>query len=629
MAKAKTSTAPAKPPIETARASSLRTLVILLAAASVLVYLNTLRNGFALDDFIVIKGNNLVTQGMAGIPELLTTPYHWGNFAIPNDLYRPLSLVMFAIEYQLFDGSPTPAHFINIALFAACVVLLFLFLDRLSDRKRTMLAFIAAMLFALHPIHTEVVANIKSRDELLCFFFAFLALNRYLKYADRGERSALIIGTLCYFLSLMSKETSITLAAVMPLVFFAYRSEHRKRSIYVTVCAIAAAAVFLTIRFSVLSSHNANNPNAVSFLDNMLVSAHSTGERMATAIYIMGYYIRLLLLPHPLVSDYSYNSIRLTSFGNVWVLLSLSVYVAMAVLGAWLLLRKSKSPAAFGLLFFIITISLFSNIPFLVGAVMAERFLFFASVGFCLLLALGMEAVALRGNAPADPLKNKTAIAILVSIGVLYGGMAIARNSDWQDNYTLYTADTKSAPNNSRLHYNLGTNRLIAAEEETIPAEKARLVQEGMQSLKNCLAIYPGYALAVSQLGDAYFKMRQMDSAELYIKRAIALDNHDTIASNNLAAIYFFANNYEKALETCLNTITNNPGYQLAYINAGISHQHLNHIDSAILYFHKATQINPNNPSPYARIAKAYQQLNVPDSAAKYTAIATQKKVLK
>jgi len=629
MAKAKTSTAPATPVTEAAPASPLKKLAIILAVVSVLVYINTLSNGFALDDFIAIKGNTIVTQGISGIPELLVTPYHWGNFAIPNDLYRPLSLVMFAAEYQLFDGAPVPGHFINIALFAACVVLLFLFLDKLFSGRRTMLAFITAMLFALHPIHTEVVANIKSCDELLCFFFAFLALNKYVKYVRGGQVSALAVGTLCYFLSLMSKETSISLAAIVPLVFFVYVNEHRKRSSYITMGAIAAAAIFLAIRHAVLSSHHANNPNAVTFLDNMLVSAHSTGERLATAIYIMGYYIRLLLLPHPLVSDYSYNSIPLTSFGNIWVLLSLAAYTAIAVTGCWLLARRGKSPAAFGLLFFLIAIALFSNIPFLVGAVMAERFVFFASVGFCLLLALGIETFAVRGNAPTDALKNKTALAVLVSIGVLYGGLAIARNSDWQDNYSLYSADAKSAPDNSRLHYNLGTNRLIAAEEEPNPAEKARLAQEGIQSLKNCLAIYPGYTLAVSQLGDAYFKMRQMDSAELYTRRAIALDQHDTIASNNLAAIYFFANNYGKALEVCRNTITNNPGYVLAYINAGSSHQHLNRMDSAIWYFHKAIQINPGNPSPYTRIARVYQLMNLPDSVNKYNTIAAQKNALK
>ena len=149
-------------------------LVILLGIISCLVYANTLKNGFVLDDGAIITGNSLVKKGIPAIPEILSTPYHHGQFSkTSNDLYRPLSLVMFATEYQLFKEHPLPFHLINILLFTCCVILLFFFLDALFERKKTAAAFIASLLFALHPIHTEVVANIKSRDELLCFFFAF------------------------------------------------------------------------------------------------------------------------------------------------------------------------------------------------------------------------------------------------------------------------------------------------------------------------------------------------------------------------------------------------------------------------------------------------------------------------
>ena len=154
-------------------------LALLLAAITFVVYANTLKNGFVLDDSVMIVNNEYVKQGVQAIPKLLVTPHQAGHWVNPNDEYRPLALVMHAMEYQLWELSPMPYHFINILLFAGCVVLLFLFLWELLARKSMAVAFMAALLFALHPIHTEVVANVKSGDELLSFLLAFSGLLVY------------------------------------------------------------------------------------------------------------------------------------------------------------------------------------------------------------------------------------------------------------------------------------------------------------------------------------------------------------------------------------------------------------------------------------------------------------------
>ncbi len=195
-------------------------LVFLLGIISFLVYANTLGNGYAVDDGSAITDNTIVTRGVSAIPELLYTPYRKGINLASNDLYRPLSLVMFAVEYQFFGLNPVPGHFMNVLVFCGCVILLFLFLDLLFERKKTAVAFVAALLFALHPIHTEVVANIKSRDELLCFFFAFLSLYLFIKYIQSKRIILLMEGMLCFFLSILAKETAYTFLAIVPMVFF-------------------------------------------------------------------------------------------------------------------------------------------------------------------------------------------------------------------------------------------------------------------------------------------------------------------------------------------------------------------------------------------------------------------------
>ncbi len=300
-------------------------LALLLGILSFAVYANTFKNGYALDDFNTIGENTIVTRGISAIPEILATPYRRGWFVTTNDLYRPLSLTMFAAEYQLFDRSPAAGHFFNVLFFAGCVVLLFLFLHNFFEGRKPAVAFIAALLFALHPIHTEVVANIKSRDEIMCFFFAFLSLNVYLKYMGSGKMKHLVFGCLCFLLSLLSKETVITFLAVIPLIFFFYRNENKKYALNITIGAVVMAAVFLTIRYSVLSAYNANTTSDVSFIDNMLSAPPSAAAGFATKVLILGHYLKLLLIPYPLICDYSYNSIPFVTFSDVWALLSLAI----------------------------------------------------------------------------------------------------------------------------------------------------------------------------------------------------------------------------------------------------------------------------------------------------------------
>ena len=151
------------------------------------------------------------------------------------------------------------------------------------------------------------------------------------------------------------------------------------------------AALFLIIRFSVLAAYDANHAADVSFIDNMLSGAPSAASRLATEIGILGRYVKLLLLPYPLICDYSYNSIPFVGFGNLWVLISLAVYLFLAVYGTRGIIKNPGNPFVFVTLFFLASISLFSNILFLIGTPMAERFLFFASVSFCLALALAIE----------------------------------------------------------------------------------------------------------------------------------------------------------------------------------------------------------------------------------------------
>ncbi len=600
-------------------------LALLLGLISFIVYANTLKNGYTLDDYYAITNNNIVTKGMSAIPELLFTPYHRGNFIATNDLYRPLSLVMFAAEYQLFGNNPAPAHFLNVLLFICSVILLFLFFDKLFERKKTAVAFIAALLFAVHPIHTEVVANIKSRDELLCFSFAFLSLNIFLKYVNTGKVVQLFAGTFCFFLSLLSKETVITFLAVIPLIFFFYRNENKKRSAYITISIITAAVIFLAIRFSVLNSYNANSIEKINVINNSLAKEGlSSVSRIATAILILGYYLKLLFVPYPLICDYGFNAISYVTFSNPGVLISLAFYIFLAIFSVKLFLKNHKNPFAFGIFFFLITVSLFSNIPFLIGTAMGERLLFFPSAGFCFLIALMMERVAGRTNeSNLSIIKNKKILGMLIPVMLVFIVITINRNSEWLNNYTLYTTDIKSSPQSGKLNLWLGLELITNIEKEEKDTSKQKEIRnEGIDYLRKSIAIYPDIPIAHAGLCDAYFRMGQYDSAEVHGIKAISLDPNSVLTLKNLGGIYFIKKDYTKAIEMSRKQIKLKTDSADPYANIAACFLSLGKVDSGIYYLNESILVDPTYNRSFEFLSMAYKSIGKTDSSKKYEAIA-------
>ncbi len=582
-------------------------LAFFLGIISFLVYANTLKNGFALDDFQSVRDNVLVNKGLAGISEIFSSPYLGGG--IDNNFYRPLSVATFAAEYQAWGINPQAQHFINILLFAASLMLLFFFIDGLFEKKKTIVAFIACFVFALHPIHTELVANIKGRDEILCFLFAFLSLNLFLAYSRKGKLLYITAGLASLFLSLLSKETSATLLAIVPLVFFFYSNENIKRSIIVSSGTALIVAAFLLLRHAVLTSHAAANYSDIPFVMNPLAGPHiSYATRLASAIYILGYYVRLFIIPYPLICDYSYNAIPLVSFANIWVLLSLVLYLFLVVAGLWRLFKNKKDPFAFAILFFLVTMALFSNVFFLISGNMAERFMFFSSAGFCLMLALGIEKISKTdaGNT-MDFLKQPLIIAILAFIGIAFTSLTVNRNAEWSDNYTLFSSDVAKSPENCRLNYFMGTElgQNVYAEESD-PAAKKKIADDAISYLSRSLQIYPDFAEVHLNLAGAYYLRSDFDSAALHAKRALELSPGKVDAIKNLAIIYAAMQKYPEMIALYDKLVHADPKNSAANYYLGNAYFLNAQYDSAEVHEELALQQEPANALVMKDLARVY-----------------------
>ena len=204
----------------------------LVLLAAFLVHANTLGHNYALDDSIVITDNQFTKEGLAGMGSIFSKDTFYGFFKkdgkdnlVQGGRYRPLSLAMFALEYELFGENPFIGHLLNVLLFALLCALIFQFLRTLlrDHRHSDLLALLTALLFAVHPVHSEVVANIKGRDEILALLFAVLSFKYILTYVDNKKLSSLILSGFFLFLGSMSKENAITFVLIIPIGLMLFR----------------------------------------------------------------------------------------------------------------------------------------------------------------------------------------------------------------------------------------------------------------------------------------------------------------------------------------------------------------------------------------------------------------------
>ncbi len=207
----------------------------LIFAFAFLLYANTLQHGFVLDDAIVITDNMFTQQGVKGIGGIMSNDTFFGFFKVEGKdalvsggRYRPMTLVLFALLYQMVGAAPFLFHLLTVVLFAvSCVLfyqtLLLLFGGAEKDRA-LLLSWLAAVLFAAHPIHTEVVANIKGCDEIVTMLGSLGALYLIVKAYDTGQSKWGILGGVLFFMACLSKENAASFVVMVPLALWFFRS---------------------------------------------------------------------------------------------------------------------------------------------------------------------------------------------------------------------------------------------------------------------------------------------------------------------------------------------------------------------------------------------------------------------
>jgi len=593
-----------------------RVFLLILFVEALLLYANTARHGYVLDDMSVIESNWVTQRGIDGVGIHLKNSYRHGYWSNQGTLYRPLSLVMFALEWEISPNNSSIHHLINILIYGLLGVVLFIFLNNLFREQKPILAFLATALFIAHPIHTEVVANIKSRDELLAFFLIVLSLQMLLNYVRNKKVLSLLISIVLYFLAFMSKESAITFLAIIPLILIYYRDYSIPKSLITTAFYLPAAGVYLGLRASVLGS--VSGLEVVDKIDNLLVGL-SGGERFATAIKIVGMYLWKLIFPHPLANDYSFNQITESGLGSPTFLISLAacLFIAYIAIKGF----KTKTVLSFAIFYFAITFSLYSNLIITIGTSFGERLLFIPSLGFCLVLAYFILQLVkpLKENSVEWQKVKSNAGGALVIVALLigtYSWKTIDRNKAWKDNNTLYSTDVATSSNSARSHYYYGLSTMTDMAMKTDnPEERKRFLQEAVSSFKRSIEIYPRYSEAFGSLGLAYFRLGDEKLALEAYDQAIVISGGSAIILNNKAVIHFNNREYEKALETYKKIVQIDPRYVDGLRGLASVYGTLGNFEMAIKYFQEAIKYGPRNADLYYFLGLTYNNAGMPDKA--------------
>ncbi len=586
------------------------------------LYANTLSHDFTLDDAIVIKDNMYTTQGLSGWKGLLTKDTFHGFFKddsksqlVAGGRYRPLSPMLFALLYQVVGNSPFIFHLVNIILYATCCLLLFqllnLFFKRVSLKEHNFIAFAATLLFTAHAVHTEVVANVKGADEILSSIGAILCLIYLIKWQSTQRVKFGIFACMAFFLSLLAKENTITLLAIAPMtLWMTSKNEKITFSWKHPVALLAVFMLYFGLRYAVLGSSIGveapkellNNP-FLKYDGNALVP-FSFSERLGTILFCLFNYIKLLVFPHPLIHDYYPRHIPVINMESLIPWISLVTHVAVGLWALWKL--RERNVVAYAVLFYLIAISITSNIAFPVGTTMSERFLFFPSIGFCIGAAFGLSLLKR---------KNKNIAVILLALLVILNSIkSISRNTVWKNNYLLFQTDVKAAPNSAKLQ-NAAAGSLIAQYEtlQNVDQKKAKM-EEAIQHAANAIRIHPRYKNAHLLKGNGHLYKEEFKEALTSYENALRLDPAYKEAKNNKQIALRAAGRYfgEKKgdIDTALNYLKqahamdkkNPETLRLLGVAYGLKGTH----SKSIEYFSKLIDERPNNPEYWKLLGTAF-----------------------
>ena len=519
------------------------------------VYANTLGHEFVWDDRDLILNNPSVKTLTTDSIKSMFGGEFWSRGGEVGGYYRPLVTLSYHLQWKLSGGNPALFHFANVTWNAVVCALVFLFLFLLTGNAVT--GAIAGLLFAVHPIHTENVAWVAGRTDVLAMLWAMLSLVLYV--AGRRQpmpRSLFFAGgsLVAFFLSLLAKES----VAVLPLVILLMElgptgklvsrrdDEAFPMKLLHPVPFFAALGGYLLLRSNILGT-------AATHYERY---AEGAAGLVGLPLSILGGYVLKLIAPIRLNGEYDAYVPETIAH---WSVLLGALCLALIVFA---MLRYRKQPlVVFGSGVFLLgLLPVLNVIP--LGEISAERFLYFPSLGFVIVLAavfspsMFIRFTSLE-NMPTVPhnvrpsLSRATAanIAFVFGVVVLLAGVrTVVRNNDWRDEMTLFTKTVQAAPDSPRAHLNVGNANMRLGNRNAAIASYRRAIE-----------IDPDYPDALSNLAGIYAQQGDMKTALPYIQRAVEAAPNNLTLSTNLGVLYYELGDKDASARTFMNLLEYHP----------------------------------------------------------------------
>ena len=850
-----------------------------IAVFSFILYANTIANDYNLDDELVTHGHPFTSKGFSGLVDIFTNPYFSDASGNVYE-YRPIVLASFALEHQFFGDSPKASHFINALLFSLLIFVLFKLLRSLFANYNILLPLGATLLFAAHPIHTEVVASIKNRDEILAFLFGILALQMAIKYIKSNKYSYLLLTILLFLFGLLSKKSVMPFALIIPIVlimfkqpklfqllyiivplsiissatsyffyfntrfifsifiiatslffyvlneiksvnhfkdylknffsdnfknpfiennntetsnnqtdlkyffisimvisiafcfisvintsafilsfiliiniliyFFAiskqkefilisitfssillltyfniaagivlvfayllktfnYRNkihlscliifsiplilffEWKIFYLFLVVCllilpfqikkthiilkisglllvfvflgfklffkTLAPDVIFITISFIIVGFYlfrnelisykfktvlifiislfilgealfvksyspkiefiNSDNLSratkllpasgrSLDFAEMPLKQTSPLAVRAGTAFVSMAFYLKLLILPHPLGFYYGYDMIPIVDITNLWAIISLILHLGLFFMA--LFWFKKNKILSFAILYYLFSISIFSNIVAPVAGLIGERLVFTASLGFCITIAYILLKISkIKTDANLNLIKtNQKYLWILIIIVSLYSFKTFSRNTDWKNHLTLFENDMVYLNRSAQANNMFASALIDYLQKEKNAQKRDKMFDLAIEHFKKAVNIYPDFYNASYNLGKAYYFTKRFDEAITTFEQTLKIDSSEYMIYMYLGIVYDEKNNYEKSKEYYQKTIKKEPSFIDAYTNLSALYVKYNETQKAIETSLEILKLKPDAYEPTLNIGKIY-----------------------
>lgn len=578
-------------------------IALALALLAAGVYANSLANGFALDDHAIVVENELV-HGLDRLGEAVTSQY-WPQSPARIGLYRPVTVAGLAIQWELWDGNPRGFHALNILLHVAVTLLVFALLLRLGAPR--LAAAGGAALFAVHPVHTEAVANVVGQGELLAALFFLSACLVYLRRAWPLRMRAPLVGAL-YFLALGAKESAIVLPAALVLLAAADTGDadpaHRPdrldrrllRELPVFAAVAAAGVAYVAVRFAALGVLVGND--VAPFLETL-----PTGDRVASALRVWPEYLRLLFFPRDLVADYSPGVIFSVNGLEVRGLLGLVSGAAILLLGvvAW---RRTRL-LSIGVFWFPVTIFAVSNLLVPVGVLLAERTLYLPSV------ALAFGAAAVLARVPRQRPRRAAALALGAALLALAGWWTWQRNPVWRSTQTVLDDLVRHHPESFRAQWAVGEWLVRTGRHE-----------DGFRLYREAIALAPTHYSLVAEYGLKLLRAGRPAQAEGPLRRALQLVPEHAEASLMLAQALLEQRKFTQAIGVLEAGVARHPNERGLHHQLAIARGALGEWQAALTARQTALRLAGDRASWQQWLHLAQIQQRLGDDAAAQEALA-------